>query len=123
VELEPRYARGFANLGFAYLHLCRTDEAIDALEEAIKQNPDIVQAWSNLINAFLQKGDIKRAIETGRKLVDKAPDFGLGHNNLAVAYYNDENYEKAIQHLDIATSLGFQAHPDFLAVLEPHRKA
>ena len=54
--------------------------------------------------------------------MEKAPDFGLGHNNLAVAYYNDENYDKAIEHLDIAASLGFQAHPDFLAVLEAHRK-
>jgi len=85
-------------------------------------NPDIVQAWSNLINAHLQKEDVEKAVETGEKLVEKAPDFGLGQNNLAFAYYSNGDYEKAIQHLDKAVSLGFQVHPEFLERLEPYRK-
>ena len=32
VEIEPRYARGYANLGFAYLQMGKTDEAIEALK-------------------------------------------------------------------------------------------
>jgi tetratricopeptide (TPR) repeat protein len=52
-----------------------------------------------------------------------APDFALGHNNLASAYYNNEEYEKAIQHMDKAISLGFKVHPELLKRLEPYRKA
>ncbi len=86
-------------------------------------NPRIVQAWSNLVNAFLQKGEVEKAVETGEKLVELAPDFGLGHNNLAYAYYLKGDFARAIKHVDTAISLGFQVHPDFLKELEPHRSA
>ena len=52
VEIEPRYARGYANLGFAYLQMMETEAAIEALEKAIELNPEIIQAWSNLINGL-----------------------------------------------------------------------
>ena len=63
-----------------------------------------------------------KAIETGLKMVEMAPDFALGQNNLAFAYYSQGEYEKAIEHLDKAVSLGFQVHPEFLKKLDPHRK-
>jgi len=66
---------------------------------------------------------MEKAIETGEKLVEMAPDFALGQNNLAFAYYTQENFQKAIEHLDKAVSLGFDAHPDFLKKLEAYRKA
>jgi len=105
------------------LQMHRAEEAIDALKKAIELNPDIVQAWSNLINAYLQKEDVEKAIETGEKLVKIAPDFALGQNNLAFAYYMQENFKKAIKHLDKAVSLGFDAHPDFWKKLEAYRNA
>jgi tetratricopeptide (TPR) repeat protein len=64
---------------------------------------------------------VDKAIETGKKLLKLAPDFELGHNNLASAYYSRGDYEKAIEHLDRAVELGFEVHPDFLKKLEPHR--
>jgi len=91
------------------------------LNKAIELNPKIVQAWSNLANAYLQKEDVEKAIETGRKLVEMAPNFALGHNNLAFAYYSKGDHEKAIDHVDMAISLGFEAHPEFLKKLEPNR--
>ncbi|MBW1851955.1 MAG: tetratricopeptide repeat protein, partial [Deltaproteobacteria bacterium] len=41
--------------------------------------------------------------------------------NLASAYYNNGDYKKAIEHFDKAVELGFEPHPEFLKVLEPHR--
>jgi tetratricopeptide (TPR) repeat protein len=76
-----------------------------------------------LINAYLQKDDVEKAIETGEKLVKMAPDFALGQNNLAFAYYMQENFKKAIEYLDKAVSLGFDAHPDFLKKLDVYRNA
>ena len=91
------------------------------LEKAVEENPDIVQAYSNLINAYLQKEDVDKAIEIGEKLVEKAPDFALGYNNLAFAYYCRDEYDKAIEHMDKAVALGFQVHPDFVEKLQPYR--
>jgi len=64
---------------------------------------------------------VEQAIATGNKLVDIAPDFALGHNNLASAYYNNGDYQKAVEHLDKAVSLGFEPHPEFLKRLETYR--
>jgi hypothetical protein len=36
-----------------------------------------------VINAYLQNDDVEKAIDTGENLVDMAPDFALGYNNLA----------------------------------------
>jgi tetratricopeptide (TPR) repeat protein len=101
--------------------MTKTQEAIGALNKAIELNPEIAQAWSNLINAYLQNDDVEKAIDVGIKAVEMAPDFALGHNNLASAYYNNGDYKKAIEHLDKAVELGFEPHPEFLKVLEPHR--
>ncbi|MBC7326310.1 MAG: tetratricopeptide repeat protein, partial [Moorella sp. (in: Bacteria)] len=50
-----------------------------------------------------------------------APDFALGHNNLAYAYYLHGEYARAIEHVDRARQLGFTVHPEFLQKLEPYR--
>jgi tetratricopeptide (TPR) repeat protein len=121
VELEPRYARGYANLGFAYLQMGKTDDAIDALEKALELNPEIVQAMCNLANAYLQKGDIEKSLEANRKMLELAPDFSLGYNNLANAYYIKGLFDEAVRNCDRARELGFEVHPDFLKLLEPHR--
>ena len=63
-----------------------------------------------------------KAIETGEELVKMAPDFPLGNNNLAVAYYSNEEYERAIEYMDRAISQGFEVHPRFKEILEKHRK-
>ena len=101
--------------------MLKTEEAISALNKAIELNPEIVQAWSNLTNAYLQNDEVEKAVETGEKMVELAPEFALGQNNLASAYYNQGEYEKAIKHLDKAIALGFEPHPEFLKALEPHR--
>ena len=64
-----------------------------------------------------------KAIETGKRLVDLADSFGLGHNNLAFAYYSNDEHDKAIEHVDQAMELGFEVHPEFLKKLEPYRKS
>jgi tetratricopeptide (TPR) repeat protein len=100
----------------------KTDEAVEALEKALKLNPEIVQAMCNLANAYLQKGDIEKSIEVNRKMLDLAPDFSLGFNNLANAYFLKGEFDEAIKNCDKAVELGFEAHPEFLKLLDPHRK-
>jgi hypothetical protein len=39
-----------------------------------------------------------------------------------VGYLEKKNYEKAIEHCDIATSLGYEVAEELKAELAPHRK-
>jgi tetratricopeptide (TPR) repeat protein len=100
----------------------KTDEAIEALEKALELNPGVVQAMCNLANAYLQKGDVQKSLAMNRKMLDLAPDFALGYNNLANVYHLLGEMEKAIENCDKALEMGFEVHPDFLKLLEPHRQ-
>jgi len=100
----------------------RTDEAIQALEKALELNPDIIQAMCNLANAYLQKGDLEKSLVMNQKMLEQAPNFALGYNNLANVYYHLGKIDKAIEYCDKALSVGFEVHPDFLKLLDPHRK-
>ena len=93
----------------------------EALEKALELNPEIVQAMCNLANAYLQKGDLEKSIEMNKKMLKMAPDFSLGYNNLANAHYLKGEFEEAIKNCDKAVELGFEVHPEFLKLLEPHR--
>jgi pentatricopeptide repeat protein len=69
----------------------------------------------------LQKGDIEQSIETNERMLKIAPDFALGYNNLANAYFMKDEFDEAVKYCDKAIELGFEVHPEFLKLLESHR--
>ena len=79
VEVEPRYARGYANLGFAYLQMAKTEEAIEALTKAIELNPNFTDAWINKGLALGRMGhwvEAQRALNKGDTLENQQKKFG-----------------------------------------------
>jgi len=42
------------------------------------------------------EGDIEKSIAANMKMLELAPDFSLGYNNLANAYYMKGEYNEAI---------------------------
>ena len=68
----------------------------------------------NLGNIHLSLGDIDKSIEHNTRAVEIKPDFGMAHNNLAVALFHSGNLEAAGKHAKEALSLGYSVHPDFL---------
>jgi len=60
IELDPALIEAQASLGFILTFKGRLPEAIDVLEEAIRENPDNVQAHWNLAAAALLSGDLPR---------------------------------------------------------------
>ena len=69
-----------------------------------------------------QEISMAEAIEVGEELVKAAPDFSLANNNMAVAYYSNEEFDRALEYMDKAISQGFEVHPQFKEILEQHRK-
>jgi tetratricopeptide (TPR) repeat protein len=56
------------------------------------------------------------------KMLDMAPNFALGYNNLANVYYAMGDVDKALANCDRALEMGFEVHPDFLKLLDQHRQ-
>lgn len=127
------FAEGYGNMAYVLLQLVdgkdrkedeeKVDKAIKFLKKAIIHNKNFIQAYTTLGTAYFMKGLLEEGIKANLEAVEIQPEFPVAHNNLAVAYLEKEDYEKAIEHCDIAVKLGFEVAPDLLKELEPHRKS
>ena len=56
------------------------------------------------------------------KILDLEPSFAVAHNNLAIAYLENGEYEMAVKHCDKAVKLGYEVAPEILKEIEQYRK-
>ena len=80
---------------------------------AIKQNPSLAEAYSNLGNVFKERGQLKEALDNYRHAVKLKPDFIDGYINLAAALVAAGDLEGAVQ--SYATAL--QYNPVWCGIL------
>ena len=64
---------------------------------AIKQNPMLAEAYSNLGNVYKERGQLPEALENYRHAVRLKPDFIDGYINLAAALVAAGDMEQAVQ--------------------------
>jgi tetratricopeptide (TPR) repeat protein len=103
------------------MQLGNIDEAIPALEKAVRWNQKFLQAYTTLANAYLAKGRIEESIETNLKVIGMEPNFPVAYNNLAIAYLENGEFELAIENADKAVELGYEVAPQILEELNTHR--
>ena len=60
---------------------------------AIKINPDFADAYNNLGNALVQKGEMKEAIDHYRETLKLKPDLVLAQKNLETALFRAQEIE------------------------------
>lgn len=126
------FAEGYGNMAYVLLQLVdgkdrkedeeKVDKAIKHLKKAIIHNKHFVQAYTTLGTAYFMKGLVEEGIQANLEAIEVQPEFPVAHNNLAVAYLEKEDYEKAIEYCDQAVSLGFEVAQELLDELAPHRK-
>lgn len=127
------FAEGYGNMAFVLLQLVdgkdakedeeKVDKAIKNLKKAIIHNKNFVQAFTTLGTAYFMKGLVAEGIKANLEAVAIQPEFPVAHNNLAVAYLETGEVDKAIAHCDKAVELGFEVSQDLKDELSPHRKA
>ena len=127
------FAEGFGNMAFVLLQLVegkdskedeeKVDKAIKNLKKAIIHNKNFIQAYTTLGTAYFMKGLVAEGIKANLEAIGLEPKFPVAHNNLAVAYLELEEYDKAIKHCDEAVTLGFEVPEELLEELAPHRTA
>jgi type IV pilus assembly protein PilF len=91
-------------LGVILVHQHRSEEAIAVLlpitEDILYPTPEL--AWGNLGWAYLDQGDLKRAVPALRRSVAAQPLFCVGNYRLGVAYHRSGQLEAAVDALDRA---------------------
>uniref|UniRef100_A0A3B3SY28 UDP-N-acetylglucosamine--peptide N-acetylglucosaminyltransferase 110 kDa subunit n=1 Tax=Paramormyrops kingsleyae TaxID=1676925 RepID=A0A3B3SY28_9TELE len=90
----------------------RLDRSAHFSTLAIKQNPMLAEAYSNLGNVYKERGQLQEAIEHYRHALRLKPDFIDGYINLAAALVAAGDMEGAVQ----AYVSALQYNPDLYCV-------
>ncbi|KAG9341730.1 hypothetical protein JZ751_018794 [Albula glossodonta] len=105
-EAVPRYSASFAQ----FVDAASSSAHFSTL--AIKQNPMLAEAYSNLGNVYKERGQLQEAIEHYRHALRLKPDFIDGYINLAAALVAAGDMEGAVQ----AYVSALQYNPDLYCV-------
>lgn len=127
------FAEGYGNMAFVLLQLIdgkdpkedeeKMDKAIKNLKKAIIHNKNFIQAYTTLGTAYFMKGLIPEGIKANLQAIKIQPEFPVAHNNLAVAYLENKEFDKAIEHCDKAEKFGFEVAQELKDELASHRQA
>lgn len=95
VQLAPRFARAWNNLGIAATHLGRPQESIEHYRKAIASDPELAAPHYNLGSLYLEQGLIAEAIEALEAASRLEPQGSHIQYNLALALLRSGDREGA----------------------------
>ncbi|UCC84333.1 MAG: tetratricopeptide repeat protein, partial [Gemmatimonadota bacterium] len=105
IELSPSNALAHTRLGLLLCDLRRHDEAIAAGRRAQELDPLAPIITMDLARSFVAANRLDEAIEQTRAVIDRAPDFWIGHLYLCVSLTFKGEYAEAIAACETAWSL------------------
>lgn len=94
-DTHPENTHIYVHLGAAYIGMKAHQNAIEALQHAIAQDADLVDAHYNLGYAYVEQGTYDQAIPHLERAIAIAPHLKRAHYNLARAYRESGNLEAA----------------------------
>ncbi|XP_071125785.1 UDP-N-acetylglucosamine--peptide N-acetylglucosaminyltransferase 110 kDa subunit-like isoform X1 [Mytilus edulis] len=109
---EPDNTGVLLLLSSTHFQCRRLDRSAYFSQLAIKQNPMLAEAYSNLGNVYKERGQLQEALENYRHAVRLKPDFIDGYINLAAALVAAGDLEQAVQ----AYVTALQYNPDLYCV-------
>ena len=107
LETKPDMLNCQNNLGNAYLHLERYEDAAVIFKELTK-SPLYTSPWLAFVNlgwAYYQMGMTQEAIDETETAVSLNPDLCLGYNNLGIYYHSQSRDSSALKNLEEAAKL------------------
>jgi tetratricopeptide (TPR) repeat protein len=96
-EKASDYAEAYHGLGIAYAGEGMYEEAAEALEQAIRINPNYAKALGNLGFLYDYLGRHEEAISSFARAIELKPEYAEAYNGLGVSYAKEKNYEEAIE--------------------------
>ena len=96
IAIDPQLADAHRWLGMALLSVTRYDEAIVAIEEALRLEPGDANVYSALGRAYwIGKGDLDAGVSHLERAAEINPDLGYAHLQLGLMYAIRGDYTKA----------------------------
>ena len=96
IEINPKLADAHRWLGMSLMSIAKYDEAIAAIKEAARLEPDDANVFSALGRAYwVGKGDLDAGISQLERAAEINPDLGYAHLQLGLLYAIRGNYTEA----------------------------
>jgi tetratricopeptide (TPR) repeat protein len=96
IELDPKYATAYSNLGVALGYQKKLDQAVAAYRKAIELDPNSTAAYCNLGVALHDQKKLDEAIAAYGKAVELDPKFALAYSNLGNALREQKKLDEAM---------------------------
>lgn len=121
LAIDPNDAMVLANRANAYAAKGNLDQAISDYTKAVEINPKDWSVYHDLGLTYINKGEFDKAIYHFNKALEVNPGIindGQFHNDRAVAYFWEKEYDKCWEDVNKAIDLGYRVHPEFLRELK-----
>jgi hypothetical protein len=96
-KAQPKEPFAWVYLASAYYRLGRYQEAVKALNEALRLKPDFAEAWYNLGLAYGKLGRDQEAANACKEALRLKPDLAKAWYNLGLAYLGLGNRSEALK--------------------------
>jgi tetratricopeptide (TPR) repeat protein len=96
------------NQGMEFFAQEQLDEAIASYERALEEDPNYADALHALAMAQAHRGNLDKAIELGKRLIEVAPDDELAYTSLSIFYQQKGMIAEAEQIGAQARTLGWK---------------
>ncbi len=100
VEIFPKYAEAYNNLGLAYKQLGDINGAENSYKNALQYKPDYPEAMNNYGVLLEASGNSNAAKEYFKKAVLIASDYPDPYLNMAISLEKDKRFEQAISYYE-----------------------
>ncbi len=92
-------------------------EAAAAYEIALRENPNLAEAWHNLGLVYYRLGDYSRSAQSLREAVRRKPDLSASHLFLGLALFRLGEFEDSSRRLEAALRSGLRGREAYLFLL------
>ncbi|MBI5196165.1 MAG: tetratricopeptide repeat protein [Nitrospirae bacterium] len=105
IKKSPNKARGYNELGIAYMNREIFDKATSKFQIAIELDPHFTDALHNLATVYSKINMFAVAIEMYNKVLNEKPDLFYIYNNLGVIYFKLGQFDKAFENYTKAITI------------------
>jgi tetratricopeptide (TPR) repeat protein len=119
-KLDPDDHESWYWTGLCYYNTNRNDSALYYFARTIEIKPDFIEVfvWQGL--ALHKAGQYQQAIESYNRSLSAKPNDPVALVNRAVAYYEINDFVKAMADLDAAGGMGYPLNPAFYIAVKNH---